>query len=351
MEIRRAVAVIYLGLCVQTQAATATRTATAKAKPAASPSSTGPASATARPERLVLDGRDFESLSDWVRLHSLTLSWDGRSRQIRASNRSQRFDFLINGREICVNGINVWLSLPVTVSGGRPFISSLDVRTTLQPLVQPAHNKPGRKVTVICLDPGHGGRQPGNQVGDHAEKTYALLLARKVRSLLRAAGLKVIMTRDADTAVDLDDRPDFARRHKADAFVSLHYNATPQTTASARGVETYCLTPAGVLSTNSRGDDDTPTQAYVGNLENNRSLLLAYQIQKALVNNLAANDRGVRRARFAVLRPATMPAALVEAGFMTDPADAKTIWNDTSRNAQARAIVNGILAYKRLVER
>jgi N-acetylmuramoyl-L-alanine amidase len=257
----------------------------------------------------------------------------------------------VNGREVRVNGVNVWLSLPVTVSGGKPFVSSLDARTTLQPLVQPARNKSGQKVALVCLDPGHGGRQPGNQVGDRAEKTYSLLLARKVRSLLREAGLKVVMTRDSDSYVDLDERPDFARRRKADLFVSLHYNATPQSSDSARGVEVYCLTPAGVLSTNSRGDDGTSTQAYPGNLENQRSILLAYEIQKALVSNLSANDRGVRRARFAVLRPATMPAVLVEAGFMTDPEDAKDIWNDKSRGDQARAIVDGILAYKRLVER
>jgi N-acetylmuramoyl-L-alanine amidase len=80
-------------------------------------------------------------------------------------------------------------------------------------------------------------------------------------------------------------------------------------------------------------------------------MLLAWQIQKALVHNLPVEDRGVRRARFAVLRNAPVPAVLIEAGFMSNPQESKRIFDPQYRRRMARAIADGILAYNRLVER
>ena len=298
-----------------------------------------------------LYGRPYVDLAVWTRANALRLDWDHRSRDARATNRSTRLGFSVDSREVHFNGANVWLSVPITPSKGRLLVAVLDVKTTLQPLLEPARNKPGRKVHVIALDPGHGGRQPGNQEGDHLEKYYTLLLAQKVRSLLQNAGFRVVLTRTADAFVDLPERPALAQRQRADLFVSLHYNATGAGEAEANGTEVYCLTPAGALSTNARGDDGSSTQGQIGNLNNARSLLLAYRLQKALVGNLAVKDRGVRRARFAVLKTATMPAVLVEGGFMSSPTEARQIYDATHRAETARAIMDGILAYKRLVER
>jgi N-acetylmuramoyl-L-alanine amidase len=159
------------------------------------------------------------------------------------------------------------------------------------------------------------------------------------------------MTREADQYVDLDERPAMARRQKADLFVSLHYNGAEGAGSSASGVEVYCLTPAGASSTNTRGDSSISTKAWPGNLNNSRNVLLAYQVHKAIIGAVSANDRGVRRSRFAVLRNATMPSILVEGGFMSDPTEAKRIYSTAGRDQLARAITDGILAYKRLVER
>ncbi|MGD0539266.1 MAG: N-acetylmuramoyl-L-alanine amidase [Verrucomicrobiota bacterium] len=303
------------------------------------------------PPAILLYGRPYVELDAWARANALRLDWDHHSRDARATNRSTRLGFTVDSREVQFNGVNVWLSVPITPSNGRLLVAVLDVKSALQPLLEPARNKPGQKVHVIALDPGHGGRQPGNQDGDHLEKEYTLLLAQKVRSLLQNAGFRVVMTRTADAFVDLPERPALARRQRADLFVSLHYNATGAGEAEANGVEVYCLTPAGAFSTNAQGDDGSSTQAEPGNLNNARNLLLAYRLQKALVGNLAVKDRGVRRARFAVLKPATMPAVLIEGGFMSSPTEAQQIYNTTHRAETARAIVDGILAYKRLVER
>src|SRR5205085_2454476 len=96
---------------------------------------------------------------------------------------------------------------------------------TLAPVLSPPANRPGGKVRTICLDPGHGGRDPGNQTGGHDEKNYTLLLAREVRDQLSAAGFKVVLTRTTDTKIELPDRPAVAKRAAADLFVSLHFNA------------------------------------------------------------------------------------------------------------------------------
>lgn len=110
------------------------------------------------------------------------------------------------------------------------------------------------------------------------------------------------------------------------------------------------MTPAGAASTNARGEG-SGSRAYAGNRNNSKNLLLAYQVQKSLVRTLKSEDRGVRRARFEVLREATMPAVLIEAGFLSHPVEGKKIFTAEYRKQMARAIVEGIQSYKKVVER
>jgi N-acetylmuramoyl-L-alanine amidase len=88
-----------------------------------------------------------------------------------------------------------------------------------------------------------------------------------------------------------------------------------------------------------------------GNRNNGKNLQFAWQMQKALVRGLGTEDRGVRGARFAVLRDAPMPAVLIEAGFLSHPAEGKKILDAAYRREIAKAIAEGVLAYKRVVER
>ena len=110
------------------------------------------------------------------------------------------------------------------------------------------------------------------------------------------------------------------------------------------------MTPVGAASTNARGEG-SDARAYPGNRNNAKNLQLAYQVQKALLRNLRSEDRGVRRARFEVLREATMPAVLIEAGFLSHPVEGKKIFTAEYRRQMARAIVEGIQGYKKVVER
>ena len=160
-----------------------------------------------------------------------------------------------------------------------------------------------------------------------------------------AAGFNVQLVRDSDRFVDLDDRPAMAQRAKADLFISLHFNAAPPA-SGARGIEVYCLSPAGASSTNDRGENGD-RRALPGNLQDPRNILLAYCMQKSLVNRLGAEDRGVRRARWAVLRTPTIPSILIEGGFMSEPGEMRKICSDSFRQQQAQAILEGIQAYQR----
>jgi N-acetylmuramoyl-L-alanine amidase len=295
-----------------------------------------------------INGQNYVPLVDWARANGLKCYWLKRGDEIVATNRTTRLVFGKDSRMAEVNGINVALSFPVAVDKGTPLIAQLDLNTAIRPLLFPPKAAEAKKITTICLDPGHGGKDAGNHTFWHSEKTYTLALALELRDQLQKAGFNVILTRSKDTYVDLPDRPALANRRGADLFVSLHFNATPNGKDEVEGPQTYCITPVGASSTDAQGEGANygPTAA---NRAEQRSLLLAYQVQKFLVKNLSAKDRGVRRARFAVLRDAAMPAVLIEGGYMTQPAESKRIYSAMGRHQMSLAIVNGILAYQRLV--
>ena len=199
-------------------------------------------------------------------------------------------------------------------------------------------------------DPGHGGKDPGFQVGSSTEKKLTLLLAEELQKQLKRAGWKVSITRSRDSFVELPSRPEIARRHRADLFVSLHFNATETSAGSVKGVEVYCLTPAGAPSTNAGGEGGG-VGWFAGNRYNEENMFLAYQLQKSLTHDVSAEDRGVHHARFLVLRDAAMPAVLIEAGFLSHPIEGQRIASAGYRRQLAGAIVDGLEAYRRGVQR
>ncbi len=291
-----------------------------------------------------INGHGYTPLSSWTVANGFRLQARA-SAMISYTNRTTRLVFEKDSRTAEINGVNIAMSFPAALDKGEMLVSQLDLAKTVDPLIfAPAARK---KISTIVLDPGHGGKDTGNHVGSRNEKTYTLLLAQELAGQLRAAGFKVILTRTKDTFVELPVRPDIANRKNADLFVSLHFNATESGKAEVSGSETYCITPVGAASSNAQGEGANygATQA---NIYEKKSLLLAYQVQKALVRNLGAEDRSVRRARFAVLRECEMPAILVESGYMTHPVEGKKIFDAAYRKQIAAAIVKGIVNYQKL---
>jgi N-acetylmuramoyl-L-alanine amidase len=302
-----------------------------------------------RPAHAVfINGQNYAPITIWARtigLHCLQLK---RGDEIIATNRTIRLVFDKDSRMAEVNGINVALSFPVAADHGALLIAPMDINTAIRPLLFPPRFADPRRITTICLDPGHGGKDTGNHTFWHSEKTYTLALALELRDQLQKAGFNVILTRSNDTKVELPDRPALANRRGADLFVSLHFNATPTGGNEVEGPQTYCITPVGASSTDAQGEGAN-FGATAANRAEQKSLLLAYQVQKSLVRNLSAKDRGVRRARYWVLRDAMMPAILIEGGYMTHPVESKKIYDAAYRREMAQAIVIGILTYQRLV--
>jgi N-acetylmuramoyl-L-alanine amidase len=303
----------------------------------------GPATAAS----VSINGRYYVRFSDWAKSRGFSLQWLRPEKTLQATGKGHRLVIGVNSRELRFNGSTVWLCFPVLLRGGAAYVSRLDVHSTLQPLVSPSRARSSAPIRTICLDPGHGGRDPGFRVGSTEEQRQTLLLAQEVREQLTQEGFRVVLTRTTDRFVDHPDRVEIARQKHADLFISLHYNAA--NTRSAQGCEVYCLTPAGAFSTNVEpgrgGTGDCP-----GNRSDSRNILLAYHFQRSLTRDLGMEDRGVRRARFAVLREASMPAVLLEAGFLSHPVEGRRITDAAHRRKTARAIVSGVQSYKRVVE-
>lgn len=292
----------------------------------------------------------YVRVTEWAKWQGLQWRWLKWDEAFVLTNKAARLQFTAASREASFNGVQLWLLYPLATLDGEIYISQLDVDTTFRPLLAAPKSDPGKKVRVICLDAGHGGKDPGNQGYGRREKDLTLKLAADLRDQLRKMGFKVVFSRTSDRYIELSDRPALARKQGADLFLSLHFNGTGGDRSAAQGSEVYAMTPAGAASTNARGEG-AGARAYAGNRNDARNLLLAYQVQKSLLKTLGSEDRGVRRARFEVLREATMPAVLIEAGFLSHPVEGKKIFTLAYRKKMAQAIAEGIQSYKRVVER
>jgi N-acetylmuramoyl-L-alanine amidase len=244
-------------------------------------------------------------------------------------------------REITIDGVQHWLSSPVLDARGQLWIPSSDVLKTIDPILRQGRSATRAPIRTIVLDPGHGGSDTGARGARGVEKQLTLDLARRVERLLPGA----ILTRTTDRNIPLDDRVQFAKSKRADLFISIHFNSG----GSAAGIETYCIPPAGTASTAAAGRL-REAEASPNNRFDESNVWLAHCVQRSLLRNTGAADRGVRRARFVVIRDAPCPAILVEAGFLSNRAEEQRILTESYRDKLAKSIADGILEYKRCSE-
>lgn len=291
---------------------------------------------------VTLFGHPYIRLTDWARRNGFESVWREPRQLFRLSRPPHTLDFEMDSRKLLLDGVIVHLSLPVAFKDNTAHLSPIDAGKVLQPILFPAPlPSPVRRV---CLDPGHGGRDTGNQHFGRVEKDLTLLLAHELRAHLLQAGFRVVMTRELDRSVELYDRAPLARRTRCDLLLSLHFNASTENPGSVEGVETFVLTPAGALSTNeSRGTHRQP--AYPGNEHDHRNILLAWHVQRQLTLSTGAEDRGVKHQRLAVLKSASVPAVLVEGGFLTQPAEGRRVTSPDHRRRMAQALVAAIQGY------
>lgn len=188
--------------------------------------------------------------------------------------------------------------------------------------------KPNAKSeVVIVIDPGHGGKDPGAQASNKTEeKSLNLDVALRVEEILSSYGYTIKMTRDDDSSVNIYQRPKFANEENAHAFVSIHANSS--TNSEASGIETLY---APRDKTSVKYDAQYP---------------LAQKIHYELIKETSMQSRGIKqRPDLIVLNQTEMPAVLVELGFMSNEMDMALMETDFFKDACAKAIANGLIAY------
>ena len=189
----------------------------------------------------------------------------------------------------------------------------------------------------IFLDPGHGGSDSGAVSGGVREKDLTLSVYNKVSSKLASLGYTVLTSRNVDKDVDLVDRADQANKANADMLLSIHFNAGGR--GIARGIETYYYqATADRVPKINKENHNNPER-----LE--RSRKLANKVQQNLLYQTGANDRGVKRASFTVLRETSIPSILVELGFIDNPEERNKIKTNEYQERLANGIVDGIVEY------
>jgi N-acetylmuramoyl-L-alanine amidase len=219
---------------------------------------------------------------------------------------------------------------------------------------------------TVVLDAGHGGDDEGAR-GAHGivEKELVLDVARRLRARLNAAGLQVLLTRERDVYVPLEDRTTIANEARGDLFISIHANAA--SARAARGIETFFLSLEAsddaarqvAARENAAFRDltvpavagDDPLVAILGDLTASELMQESDEFARLAQREVSSLDgapsRGVKQAPFVVLMGLEMPAALVEIGFVTNPADARALAGAEQRDRIAEALARAVLEFGR----
>jgi N-acetylmuramoyl-L-alanine amidase len=217
-------------------------------------------------------------------------------------------------------------------------------------------------VRKIVLDPGHGGRDPGAiGIGGLAEKDIVLNIAKKLaKKLQKELGMQVVLTRQDDTFIPLEDRTAIANAEGADLFISLHVNASPN--GDARGLETYYLDKTtdeaairlaareNATSRKNVSDLQFILSDMTQNMKLEDSITLAYRLHGSLVAGMTkrmsdVRDLGVKKALFHVLVGARMPSVLVEMFFITNKSEGRVMNRESYQDAMVEALYEGIQKY------
>jgi N-acetylmuramoyl-L-alanine amidase len=294
-----------------------------------------------------VSGQDYLSVENISRFYGLPAGVVGAGEKIRFETIKNPLEFVSGSRETMINGARSWLCFPLIEQGGKYLVSRTDVAKTIEPLVRPHRVPNAGNVQTVVLDPGHGGYDKGQVSRYGYEKDFALDVARKLRPLLQAKGLRVIMTREGDYFVPLEVRAQIANAARNSIFVSIHFNATNDD-PNATGFEIFSFTPRGAPSTSDSAVASSSVNMQPGSEVDAQSMALSTCIYHSILGHIPEYDRGIKRARFAVLRLTKVPAVLIEGGFLTERGECKLISNKDWRGKLAAAIGVGIENYRAL---
>ncbi len=326
----------------------------------------------------VFDGARYIPLIRLCDVYNVNCKWDSFTKTATLERKGKRITLRTGSERILVNDNAVTLDKPVLLSGGTVFVPVLFVRNNLGAIVEMPSLERAREegipkkftIKTIVIDPGHGGKDAG-AIGRRMrlrEKQLTLAISKRLKEVLERDGLKIIMTRDRDVFIPLSQRVEIANRNNADLFVSIHVNASRS--KALKGFECYYLSDATddnaraleALENASLGVERNSILEHSKSLDKtlwdmklteNRleSVELAGNICDAVENSLAIRNRGIRSARFYVLKGTRMPAVLVEMGYISNRYEEIKMKDQSFLDRVTEAVAKGILAYKDEYER
>lgn len=318
-----------------------------------------------------IDGTAYVPLISLCISENVDCEYDTFTRRVVLTGGEHRVNLIVGDKLVLVDGREQRLKRPVDTYRGTvvvPYRFKEDIFDRLFRKAYPAGRAVSREwpIRKVVLDPGHGGSDPG-AIGRSGlkEKYINLDIAKRLSSLLRADGLGVVMTRNADTTVSLKRRMEIANSSRADLFISIHSNANR--VRSMNGFEVYCLSSA--VSDSKRAVDSAQSDAlylekgsfasgpslnlkailwdmiYTSNRAD--SLRLASSICRSADRDLSSRVKGTRSGPYYVLKGAHMPTILIEVGYLSNRDEERLLKNSYYRQQLAEAIEKGITNYIR----
>ena len=326
-------------------------------------------------------GADYLPLPLVCDAYGLKWEWDPASMTAALSKGSASMRLRVGEYKIAVNGILNVQERPVVLHKGAVCVPSDFLKLVFDRLFAagrrdfiadaglvktPPQSSPPQfhKIKKIIIDAGHGGYDPGAISRDGVkEKFITLDIARRVKDELERKNIEVVMTRHADEFVSLQRRVDAANRSGADLFVSIHANASR--TPRLKGFEVYYLSEAvddnarAQASAENRFTNFDGASAYTNSdtlntilwdLELTENRRQAIELSNSILDNIDVRKRGIRNARFFVLKGTRMPAVLVEVGYISNKDECLRLCESNYRARISDRVARGIIEYKRMFE-
>jgi N-acetylmuramoyl-L-alanine amidase len=278
-------------------------------------------SPVSRPQGAII-GEQTLSIRDLAARLSLRIEEQSDALAILKNNSNTVLIFTGIGGRIFVNGTAIGPVGSVDRVGTDVYVPEVivgQIRSHLASEAPRVSVTPGRGQLVV-IDPGHGGHDPGAiAVNGVYEKDITLSVASKVAGLLRGRGYRIVMTRQDDRFIELEDRAALANRLGADLFVSIHADSAPD--PGIQGSTAYVAEAASV------------------------GAMRAARYVSTAIDTTGINSRGIRRADYRVLVQTRCPAVLVELGYLSNYSEAARLQSATVQNRLAAAIANGVADY------
>ena len=327
-----------------------------------------------------LNGAEYVPLNSVTSAYSLDYSWDSIARKLILHKNNSKVVVALGSKIALVDNVDYKLSHPIKMHHGtivfpRGFAENVLPNAFIKKYKKEVATK---KLKAICpyiigkivIDPGHGGKDPGALGWGAREKDITLDISKRLKRHLERNCIEAKLTRSIDHFISLWRRADIANKENADFFVSIHANAARA--KSAKGFEVFYLSEA--VDDNARAiaaaenaalkyedssfgntKPSTNLEATLWDITNSEnrveSIELAKYITRSAQQSLSTKDRGVKAARFYVLKGARMPSILIEVGFISNSQEAAKLKSPTYRELVAKSIAEGISNYKREYEK